>query len=263
MTRHGWMPCLMVVVSILAMVVPASAADTIDFGLIRSSDGKYFAEINGELQGVTDVRMQNRTTGDWIIFDVGDSEFDVESDEFDNLASLLADVGGTYSMQITHPAGVSVYTLYIGAALENMFPAMPDMTVPANIPQQYTFQWDWTGPADVKGIDYWCGDGGPEFWQLYYAADPEFAATSLNVDFGEFTGHGDFEIIYANLAGSDILSLTHSSGDELFGSNQLAYMASVDGADFNVVPEPATVSLLTLGGLALLRRRRSTRRRAA
>jgi hypothetical protein len=48
-----------------------------------------------------------------------------------------------------------------------------------------------------------------------------------------------------------------ASGVAIFEQNPFGYVTSIAPVDINVVPEPMTMSLLSLGGLALIRRRRA------
>lgn len=109
------------------------------------------------------------------------------------------------------------------------------------------FSLDWTGPDDVWQLDWTGGD------------------MQLDLLFSHAEGDLDlFLYVPGQLAFSSQESETTTDNEAIFKPAAAAgtYYVLVDGYDFaaaaytlNVTPEPATLSLLALGGLMLLRRR--------
>ena len=84
---------------------------------------------------------------------------------------------------------------------------------------------DFDGDNDVDGVDFW-------HWQAGYPT-----ASGASLGNGDADGDGDVD-------GAD------------FGIWQANYSPNFGGAVITGVPEPATLGLVLLGGLILLRRRR-------
>ncbi len=83
----------------------------------------------------------------------------------------------------------------------------------------------------------------------FYLADFRFADSGDDYIVSDWTW---VDLSSLGVVDSLTFGLTSSDNDVVFGMNTPAYFA-VD----NVVPEPATMSVLSLGGMALLRRRRN------
>ena len=281
------MSCVVIfTLCLLVLTSPVRAGNEIEFEIFGTdfthggTADTYYAEICVWVDGITNVRMWDGS--DWVDFDSdGSDEFWVETDNFTNLSSLIADIKGAgKKLEITHSTGVSVYSFTIkgGTAAEfNAIEAkMPTPTpiitsiVPIGL-QEQRLSWTWDGGntadvtclcagAEVKVNGMWadvcdkCSDDDPA----------EIDITDLSVDI-DFSGHpGPYEEIeywagYGNLndvsggTGTLISGWTLDSGDELFGNDVIEVLVT---EDFVVVPEPMTLSLLTIGGLATLIRRK-------
>ena len=90
-----------------------------------------------------------------------------------------------------------------------------------------------------------------------------FSGNILSLDFtaagGMLLGNGLAEVVYSNLSGypegpSEIVSLTFALNPAYKGFDQ--DYAGMSKVNF-LVPEPATLALLSMGGLALMRRKRA------
>ena len=91
--------------------------------------------------------------------------------------------------------------------------------------------------------------------KLELVRDPAALDGDLNGD--GFVGRGDLDAVLMDWGNSPpLLSYTDPSGDDLVGQGDLDIVLSNWGKGTSPVPEPATLSLLTLGGLALMRRKR-------
>jgi hypothetical protein len=221
----------------------------------------HYAEISVNVEGGTSVKMLKDGDTEWSTFDRWDDEFDIDSDMFDNLTDLNNEIAGSYTMEIIHSGGTSQYSFDIQAMQSTWFPANPVLAlVPDQIPQQHEFSWTWEGTADAKYVEYslWTLTEEVDFEQEYLFSDPGFDDKSLLANFGTSVGMADFFVLYTNATDSVIANWTRQLGPDVFnGLSPTEYIASEAMGKFEVVPEPATMGLLALGGLAMLRRRRA------
>lgn len=264
----------LLVCGIALLVAGAAQADNIvDFAVIRQDEDAngtadlYFSDIWVEVFGATAVDLL--TGGGWTVplTGFGGGEFWLESDEYATLADLNFGIGGTHVLRITHAGGVSDYQYTLGEITDAMFPDIPVLdAVPANIPQNYNFEWTWDDAADDMEAE------AEIFGKLYKEESSDEGSfvvgttTSWVPDFAPETGAGEFLIGYGlggDVKADDGIAVsgwTLLSGDELFGGGTdevVDFADSEDEVQFTVVPEPATLLLLALGGLAMLRKRRA------
>lgn len=244
-----------------ALVAGVQAANEMGMGVIADSEG-FRGEVWGEVAGITDARMQKEGSADWIVFDVlWGTDFMGESDVYPSLEAFNGDIAGDYILQITHSGGVSTYEFTITPALAEWFPPIPVLSpVPPVIPQQYLFEWTWSGLADAKIIEYYCWDGGYEFDNegFWWAGDPGFDDLSYLADFDGHCGEGLFVLEYGNLADGLVTNWRHTGGQDIFGGSEaFSYVTAEDRAEFEVVPEPSSLGLVALGGLWVWWRRRT------
>lgn len=247
---------LVVFVAILSVASAANAE--LKVTAFRQGD-LHYAEISMNIEGGTNVRMIKDGDAEWTTFDRWDDEFDIESDEFGSLAGLNNEIVGAYTIEITHSGGISEYAFTVQTVQSEWFPQNPVLSlVPDQIPQQYEFSWTWDGTAEGKCVEYslWSPTGTVDFEQEYGPGDPGFNEKSLVADFGEYVGTGEFFSMYGNTTDSLVTNWALQSGPDVFGGlNPTQYIISEAMAEFEVVPEPTTMSLLALGALAMLRRR--------
>jgi len=254
--RLGRVVCAAVVALI---VVSAAHAGEIDFVVFRQG-ATYYAEITATVEDGTSVRMQKEGDDEWTDFEQWGDEFNIMSNMYATSAELNNEIAGSYTMEAVHSGVTSQYTFDIQSVQEGWFPTNPVLdAVPDEIAQQHEFSWIWNGTADVKYVDY-TGETSEEyveFEQQYESGTLGFDDKSLAADFGTFVGPGDFLVLYGDESDDVVTGWTLESGSEVFGGlGPMQYITSEDKAEFVVVPEPATLGLLTLGGLVLIRRRR-------
>ena len=228
-----------------------------------NGSGGYYMEISVDVAGGTSVRMQRDAEG-WSNFDgpFDGQEFDYESPEYGTLSAMNTAMSGNYTMEIVHGGGTSVYTYTLNPTQSGWFPDRPVLADPGDtIAQQTQMTWTWTPTADQKNVEYdgWAGtEPDFEFFEWYDSGAPGFSDLFHNVDYGTFTGQGDFWIVYnKGITTTDLISAwTLDSGTDVINGNVDATALSEDFAEYDVVPEPASLSLLAVGAVALLRRKR-------
>ena len=146
-----------------------------------------------------------------------------------------------------------------------MFPSVPVLNgVAGTIPQQYMFNWTWSGDADGMYIS-----GGisevVEYLDDSFEGSLNLETTfSYDLDFAPYCGHGNFDVGYGYVfdgfsENCPIGYMELTSGDNIFdpaSDELLGYIASEGTVGYTVVPEPTSMVLMTLGGLALIGRKR-------
>ena len=185
------------------------------------------------------------------------------------LPQLNGILAGANRLTVNTAGGLCVYDFTISTIPDSLFAPLPVVTDPVNlainVPQDQTFQWTWRGDArvselwtevsdlaDVLWVEDYSGGGGLALSDLSW--QPNLAQTGWAV----FTAGYD---VVAPMDGSSIVSaLTFNAGASTgvdFGWDSAEAFASAEGrAAFEVVPEPATLALLGIGALAIIRRRR-------
>ncbi len=278
---------------LLALASPVKS-DDIEF-MIFSMDSThggtantYYAEICMWTDSATGVRMYDGT--DWTdLENDGPGNFFTETDDFTSLSGLIDHIKGAgQKLEITHSGSVSIYSFTIKGDTTEEFDAIaaeipshtPIITVvPDGIPPSEStvaLSWTWEGNT---GDDVTCMCVGAEArvggnWLDVYDEcsddDPaQILITDTETDI-DFSGHpGPYEEVeywvgYGNLndvsggVGTIISGWTLDSGDDLFGDDLFddEVLEVFVAEDFVVVPEPMTLSLLAIGGLATLIRRK-------
>ncbi len=282
------MSCVVILTLCLLVLSSPVRGSDIEFGIFSEDSTNngtadtYYAEACVWVSGATRVRM-NDGDGWWDLNGDGSGKFWGETDDFSSLSSLVTDIEGAgQQLEITHSGGVSVYSFTIKGgtaaefdAIEAEMPAhTPIITVvPADIPPSEStvaLSWTWDGNTDsvtdmCAGAEVRVGGMWEDVCDKCSDDDPvQILITDTETDI-DFTGHpGPYEEIeywmgYGNLynvsggIGTAISGWTLDSGDELFGSDVIELFVA---EDFVVVPEPMTLSLLAIGGLATLIRRK-------
>ncbi len=286
MTRNLF--CIVILALCLLVLASPVKADDVEFEIFSTDSthggtaDTYYAEIGIWGDGITKVRLHDGS--DWTDFyKEGFGEFWLETNAFTNLGTLIADIEGAgQKLEITHGAGVSVYSFTIkgGAsaeltAIEAKMPApTPIITSVVPIgPQEQRLSWTWGG--DIADVTCLCAGAEAKVGGIWEDVcdkcsddDPaEIDITDLSVDI-DFSGHpGPYQEIvywagYGNLndisggAGTLISGWTLDSGDELFDGVDDEVLEVFEAEGFVVIPEPMTLSLLAIGGLAVLIRRK-------
>ena len=259
--------CVMVCVSSASA---ARADNFIEFLVSREpEDDRYRAGIYVDIPGATTIELLPQGGGA-LPFEVqGGGSFWLQRSDFATLGDLNTNIAGTHTLRITHTGGVSDYEYTRAQIEEGIFANVPVLNpVPAGIPQNYNFQWTWSGAADEMYADAQIHD------KLSKEEDDEGSfvigvTTDWTPDFSPETGTGHFVIDYSYIGdvelgnGISITGWALLSGDELFGGANDEIDDCIDSQDmayFTVVPEPGATALLALGGLSLLRRRRKRKR---
>jgi hypothetical protein len=118
------------------------------------------------------------------------------------------------------------------------------------------------GNDDILVRPIFTDDSRGTYIELTSDANPTMGDTGVEITEGARAGNNIFGLAFAitDLLDGSNAALTNSSvimGLEFDGvSADIASVSAVKVPDTNVIPEPATMSLLALGGIALIRRRR-------
>ena len=272
-------------VLVLFASVHARAGD-VEFILSRqdanhdSVADEFFADIEVYVPGATQVRMFDGT--DWTDFQDGGGggDFWIDTDDFATMTALLGEISGSYTLEITVDGNASTYDFTLGGSAATIGAAMP-----SSIPEitglgwagnTATLSWDWPGgdANTVDELDVWADTMTGGTWQYVYdkaSDDPPpnyIPKTTLQVDdivFPAAPGSYDeieFAVEYANITDVDgangqvVSGWTLTGGDELFGAPDGEVIELLVSSDTLTIPEPATLGLLGLGALALVRKKR-------
>lgn len=217
---------------LLSLAARTAAEGSIEIGLFRQQNpARHYAELGVEVPGATQVRMRKSGAPDWIPFEQEDGEFELRTEDAATLAELNAIIGGDWTLEITHPGGVSTYTFSARAAVEDDFPPIPVLAaVPPTISGTHEFTWTWTGTADRKIFEaelYGVHDYDNITW---HAADPDFAATSHLMDFAGHAGNGDVMIVYERVLADLATNWQRTSGQDVLPAPPGQFAASEDFA---------------------------------
>ena len=254
----------------------AGTQDWIEFYIFKTDAG-YDAEIELGVDGVSGAGMvQARIdSGSYMVFDFesGDNEYSLETGSLASLAELNATIVGAWELEVTYGEKRSVYTFDIDTVTESMFAPVPNITSHSDggtIGTHVDFEWDWTPDGtfsyDNTGlyVEVDVEDPGVDYWDLE-AMSVNFDGALANdtksweIDLG-MTGDCEFMVVYGTEATvvSDITfdAGLSDTGATDFGFDDEQIIASEDFVELTVVPEPMSMSLLALGGLVLIRRRK-------
>ena len=267
-------PLLFAVVILLS--VPVQAANVVEFEVFKDRDGGgfiYGSEVFVEMPSATNVQWW--TGSSWQDFDTdpGSDHFWMD-DDYASLVELNNAIVGSAKMRVHTSAGYATYAFTLGTVTESMFPVVPTITptpFPSSVPQRYTFTWTWggnTGDVDELVVEAWVDPGGPPAWYEAEYTEGQIAlnATQWTPGIAE-TGQASFFVGYSARQDAMLTGWAYIGGESTTGAvfdfagddERLVYAGAGDERDgFNVVPEPTTLSLLALSGLAVVTRRRKT-----
>lgn len=251
--------------------------DWIEFYVFKTDHG-YAAELMLGVDGVSGAGLVQATVGasPVLVFDYDsfDDEYWLETPDYATLGELNTNISGTWALEVMYGGKKSVYNFDIAEITESMFAPGPTITSHSDgdtIGTHVNFEWDWApgGGFDYTntgfyieafvenpGVDYW----GIEAMSTNFGGVMANTAESWEIDLG-ITGDAEFLVAYgteATVMGGIIFNagLSDASATD-FGFEEVEQIiASEDIVELTVVPEPMSMSLLGLGALAIIRRRR-------
>lgn len=217
---------------LLSLAARSAAEGSFEIGLFRQQNpARHYAELGVEVPGATQVRMRKSGAPDWIPFEEEDGEFELRTEDAATLAELNAIIGGDWTLEITHPGGVSTYTFSARAAVEDDFPPIPVLAaVPPTISGTHEFSWAWTGTADRKFFEaelYGVHDYDSITW---HTGDPGFPDTSYRMNFAGQVGNGDVAIVYERVLTDLATNWQLASGQDVLPAPPEQFAASEDFA---------------------------------
>ena len=273
--------CMSTVLTLVFSLCAAASADNwIEFEICTYNTGvgqRYDAEICLGVDGVSGAgKVQGQLNGgSWFPFDHrdlagGNTEYYLETPDDLTLAELNSEIYASCKLKVTTASGDCVYNFSINAVTADMFAPIPVITDPndgATVAKNVNFTWTWSGnTSDVDEL--WAEveplSGGPS-WDENNSCDGTMNLSDTSWQPGlTNTGQASFCLGYDiddPMDGSILLSaITFDAGSSTrsdFGwDDQEAYLSSEDEIDMAVVPEPATLAVLGIGTLTLIRRRK-------
>lgn len=163
-------------------------------------------------------------------------------------------VSGTYPDSI-----VGTDPMYANASFSLQFQVDRNPVPPETTPYEGSFTWPVTVDYSDNGSTWiLTGEAG-----YYNYTDMQYAG--LDVRVGPWAGYDMMQInfispcsLFTGLASDPILSVTELDGVCCFNPNDMGGPDSfvADSSHYSATPEPVTLSLLVIGGLAMLRRRK-------
>lgn len=264
------MSCLVVLtLCLLALVSSVKAEECLDVGLSKYADGAGFeysidfeANKDTATTGRLDIDTESYTLSYYSDIDGWEASgaFDDYYDEM-SFTKLTAELAKTWI--IIWDLGLSTQTtctMNFGTVAESDWLDLPTLTYPlpadSPTPKDLTVAWTWSDDAPDSNLD--CVEACVEHNNMDLEYWGELADDATSWTPPELAG-GDWEaeVMYTR-AFKDVpdgLTITGDAWD--FGADQSwLFLDSSDWSDFTVVPEPITLSLMVIGGLAVLVRRK-------
>jgi hypothetical protein len=258
-------------VSVVTLAVLLLAATHVDAAIVDVQGEKFYSDTHSEyryegelfLEGMTADAVSAKTP-DSSTFEPltaeGPGEWFLESPTDLTLAELQTGMGGSWTLRVVIGVDTYDYTFDVTAVQDSDFLPVPEVTDPADgtdIGEDHEFMWE-NNDAHLQADGY-MAMVEDDTWEVSNGWMADGSEGSLPQD-GESwlvqdmpTGPAEFEIcygVYLNL----ISNTSEPSGaPDITEWNSVAI--SCDEVSMNIIPEPVTLSLLALGGAALLRRR--------
>lgn len=250
--------------------------DWIEFYVFKTDAG-YGAEIWLGVDGVSGAGLVQATVGasPVLVFDFNsdDDDYELETD-YATLGELNTQISGTWAIEVMYGGKKSVYNFNIAEITESMFAPVPTITSHSDgdtIGTHVNFEWEWTpgGGFDYTNtgfyVEAYVEDPGVDYWEID-AMSTNFGGVMANtvesweIDLG-ITGDAEFLVAYGTEA-TVVGGITFNAGLSDVGATDFGFdeveqvIASEDFVELTVAPEPMSISLMGLGALAMLRRRR-------
>lgn len=197
-------------------------------------------------------------------------EYYLDSDE--DMAFEDLTINGTWYIDVVTSDGTgmydSIYSWTISGVTPDTWNAIPSITSPEDMDVTTNLRptFTWTVDSINDGARLFVKitqDGEDDTFKYQEELDPNTQLEWMP-DFDLSPGTLDFTVFYAIPLSLQVSYDAEASayqgtpgGDIVAWADAEAYFVAADSVEIEIVPEPATISLLGLGALAIIRRKRS------